>query len=87
MLKEILEESVNGLSWTLQWGQGTIMDLFIPPSARLCNPNLHEGGGVSELVTLYLILGVTASVHGCLSLYVGPVMSLRLVLGAPRQLG
>lgn len=46
-----------------------------------------RGGGVSELVTLYLILGVTASVHGCLSLYVGPVMSLRLVLGAPRQLG
>lgn len=43
--------------------------------------------GISELVTLYLILGVNASVHGCLSLYVGPVMSLRLVLGAPRQLG
>lgn len=80
MLKEILKERVNGLSWTMD-----IMDLFIPPSTRLCNANLHEGV-ISELVTLHLILGVNASVHDCLSLYFGPVMNLRLVLGAPHQL-
>lgn len=60
---------------------------FIHTSIDKIMQSKSSWGGISELVTLYLIVGVNASVHGCLSLYVGPVMSLRLVLGAPRQLG